>query len=252
MTMDDVIAGRSDCALTLGDTRKVLAATPDDSLDLVVTDPPFGIKHDSNREGSEWAKQIEGDDAVDVSWLGDLARAMKPATALYLFTRWDVEHAWCDAVRATGLRIVQSIVWDRGTHGSGDLKGAFGYSHERIIFATKGRHLLRGPRLGDVWRVPAIFSREWRWHPHEKPVDLLRIPIAASSDPGALVFDGFAGSASTLEAARAMGRRAIGVELDPKWHAWSTKRLAGAQRRDPDGADLARQPSLFDLGGGAK
>ena len=77
MTMDDVIAGRSDCALTLGDTRKVLAATPDDSLDLVVTDPPFGIKHDSNREGSEWAKQIEGDDAVDVSWLGDLARAVK-------------------------------------------------------------------------------------------------------------------------------------------------------------------------------
>lgn len=251
-TVADVLAGRARQCLHHGDTRKVLASMESESLDLVVTDPPFGIKHDSNRDGSEWAKQIEGDDAVDVSWLSDLARAMKPATALYLFTRWDVEHPWCEAIRAAGLRIVQSIVWDRGTHGSGDLKGAFGYSHERVIFATKGRHLLRGPRLGDVWRVPAIFSREWRWHPHEKPVDLLRIPIAASSDPDAVVFDGFAGSASTLAAARAMGRRAIGVELDPQWHAWASKRLAGAQRRDPDGEGLARQPTLFDLAGSAK
>lgn len=246
---DAVLRSESQIALYHGDTREVLAAMPSESLDLVVTDPPFGIEHDSNHAGSEWAKQIIGDDAVDVSWLGNLARAMKPATALYLFTRWDVEHLWCEGIRAAGLRIVQSIVWDRGTHGMGDLKGAFGYSHERVIFATKGRHLLRGPRLGDVWRVPAIFSREWKWHPHEKPVDLLRIPITASSDPGALVFDGFAGSASTLIAARALGRRVLGVELDPQWHARGVARLAGAQRRDPDGTALSLQPSLF---GGAR
>lgn len=244
-TIEDVLSGRERSILHLGDCRDVHRATPDESIDLAVTDPPYGIAHDSNHEGSEWAKQIIGDDAVRSDWLPDVARMLKTGAALYLFTRWDVEGEWIAAVRSAGLRVVQSIVWDRGTHGSGDLKGAYGYSHERIIFATKGRHLLRGPRLGDVWRVPAIFSREWKWHPHEKPVDLLRIPIEASSNPGDVVFDGFAGGGSTLAACAATGRRAIGCEIDPKWHAWTSARLAGAPRRDPENITAQRQPSLF-------
>lgn len=218
---------------------------PDDSVDLFLTDPPYGIAHDSNHAGSEWAKQIVGDDAVYTDWLPDAARVLKPGRAMYVFTRWDVEHEWIAAIRATGLTVVQSIVWDRGTHGMGDLSGSFGYSHERIILATKGRHILNPPRRGDVWRVPAIFTREWKWHPHEKPVELLRIPIEASSNAGDLVFDGFAGSASTLAAAIGLGRRAIGCEIDPKWHEWSTSRLAGAQRRDPENVVGKRQGSLF-------
>ncbi len=240
-----VLDGTADHALHFGDCRPVLADLAEESVNLIVTDPPFGIAHDSNYEGSEWAGEIVGDDAVHAEWLSDAARSLRTGGALYLFTRWDVEHAWCEAIRATGLRIVQSIVWDRGAHGMGDLKGAFGYAHERVIFATKGRHILRGPRLGDVWRVPAIFSREWRWHPHEKPVNLLRIPIEASSAPGELVLDPFAGSASTIVAARAVGRRAVGCEVDQRWYARGVSRLAGSPRRDPENLTGQRQPSLF-------
>lgn len=231
--------------LRFGDCRPVIASLSDGSVDLIVTDPPYGISHDSNRAGSEWSGQIVGDESVSTEWLSDAARVLKAGSAMYLFTRWDVEAEWSAAIRAVGLRVVNSIVWDRGTHGMGDLKGAFGYSHERILFATKGRHVLRGPRLGDVWSVPAIFSREWKWHPHEKPVSLLRIPIEASSDVGDLVLDPFAGSGATLVAATASGRRSLGCEIDPKWHAWASSRLAGAPRRDPDNLTGTKQGSLF-------
>jgi DNA modification methylase len=112
-TIEDVLAGRERSVLHLGDCRDVHRATPDESIDLAVTDPPYGIAHDSNHEGSEWAKQIVGDDAVYADWLPDVARMLKTGAALYLFTRWDVEGEWIAAVRSAGLRVVQVIVWGK-------------------------------------------------------------------------------------------------------------------------------------------
>lgn len=237
-----------DVRFVAGDGFALLASLEGESVDLIATDPPFGIEHDSNMPGSEWVGgQIIGDDVIRTDWLADVARVLRAGCAAYVFTRWDVEARWADAIRAAGLTLKQSLVWDRGTHGSGDLRGTFGPSHERVLFATKGRHILRGSRLPDVLRVPAICSREWRWHPHEKPVDLLATLIAASSDEGGLVVDPCAGSATTLLAARKLGRRALGAELDPKWHARGMARLAGAARGDATNEHGGRQLSL--LGG---
>jgi site-specific DNA-methyltransferase (adenine-specific) len=83
-----------------------------------------------------------------------------------------------------------------------------------------------------VWRVPAVGVR-LRWHPHEKPVALLEIPIAASSKPGDIVVDPFCGSGTSRLAARNLGRRAVGCEIDPKWAHRARARLAGADRDDP-------------------
>lgn len=249
VSAEAVINGSEQCALLHSDCRGFTPTLADESVDCIVTDPPYGISHDSNRVGSEWAKQIVGDESVDTSWLPEAARILKSNRAMYVFTRWDVEHEWITAIRATGLTVVQSIVWDRGTHGAGDLNGMYGYAHERILFATKGRHLLNRPRMDDVWRVPAIFTREWKWHPHEKPQKLLEIPVLASSNPGELVVDLFAGSGSTLAACLATGRRVIGCEIDAKWHEWATSRLAGAERRDPGNA-VGKKQGALDFGGG--
>ena len=87
---------------------------------------------------------------------------------------------------------------------------------------TRGIAVARGndpelARLGDVWRDPspgAGFNRHLRQHPNEKPVSLMAKLVELCSNPDDTVIDPFAGSGTTLVAAKAAGRQAIGVELD--------------------------------------
>ena len=78
----------------------------------------------------------------------------------------------------------------------------------------------------DVWDFPTVSHYKGK-HPCEKPQDLLRHIITASSLPGAVVLDTFMGSGSTGEAALALNRKFIGIELDPAWVAKAAKRLEG-------------------------
>jgi site-specific DNA-methyltransferase (adenine-specific) len=86
----------------------------------------------------------------------------------------------------------------------------------------------------DVWTFPTVGTYAGK-HPCEKPQAMLRHIIAASSRPDALVLDPFAGSGSTGEAALALGRRFLGIEMSPHWVAKARERCA-----------TGVAPSLFD------
>jgi len=79
----------------------------------------------------------------------------------------------------------------------------------------------------DVWTFPTVQAYAGK-HPCEKPQSLLRHIIAASSRPDALILDSFAGGGSTVDAAHAMGRRVIGIELDAQWATVARSRIANA------------------------
>ena len=105
------------------------------------------------------------------------------------------------------------IIWFKGGGGMGDLKGNFSYNYESIIYATNGKHQIRGKRDGSVWQIGKC---KQEFHETQKPVDLIRKIILHSSDKGMTVFDPFMGSATTAIACIEEDRSFIGIEMVEK------------------------------------
>ena len=109
-------------------------------------------------------------------------------------------------------------------HGMGDTKAAFAPSHENIVFAVKGKYSFPGSRPKDLVTFPKINSSKMV-HPTEKPVGLLANLLSSVTKPGDLILDPFAGSGSTLVAAKKTGRRFIGIELDDDYFVTAQRRI---------------------------
>ncbi|GGF88238.1 methyltransferase [Paenibacillus abyssi] len=189
---------------------------PDGSVDLVVTDPPYLMNYRSNRRvANEKFRHIANDvDSTDliVAYLAECHRVLKDDTAIYMFCSWHhIDFFKQEFERHFKLKNL--IVWNKNVHGTGDLKGSYGPKHELVLFGHKGRSLLRDKRLPDVIDCAKIPSLKLT-HPTEKPTELLRRFIRNSSDPGDVVLDGFAGTASTCVAAAEEGRDFIAFELE--------------------------------------
>lgn len=205
----------------------ILRTIPSDSIDAIITDPPYGISYHGTRrkDKARWFNKIANDCAPYIWWLLDAARVLKPGGALLCFTRYDTEEAFRFAIRLAGLEPKTQIIWDKGVHGVGDCRGDFGLRHENIIFAAKGRFAFPGHRPVSVIRVPRLASARLT-HPNEKPVELLRGLVEAVTRPGELVFDPFLGSGTTAVAAKMARRRYFGVEIDVGYLNAAKARLA--------------------------
>lgn len=206
MTMTKPYYEEDGIAIYCGDALDVL---PHLTADVMVTDPPYGIEYKSGRDGA-LARSIVGDadtalrDAVLARWRG-------PALVFGTWRR----------PRPEGTR--QLLVWDTlGALGMGDLSLPWKPAHQEIYVLGAG---FTGKRTTDVLAFPPVQSSAWRGrvHPHEKPVPLLRALIEKC--PPGVILDPFMGSGTTLRAAKDLGRRAIGVEIEPDYCALAVERL---------------------------
>lgn len=185
-------------AFLCGDCFKVLPQIPGESIDLVLTDPPYGIDYQSNRRvAREKLPKFAGD--VDLSWLPqfveEVDRVLKPDRHFYCFTRFDTYPIFYHEI-SSRFKIKNCLIWVKNNHGSGDLAGAYAPQSEMIIFAVKGKRELFGPRESDVLQYDAVPSAS-RAHATQKPIDLLRLLIEKSTLPEEIVLDPFAGTGST-------------------------------------------------------
>ena len=114
------------------------------------------------------------------------------------------------------------IVWFKGGGGMGDLKGNFSYNYESIMFATNGKHRIRGKRDGSVWQIGKC---KQEFHETQKPVELIQKIIEHSSDEGMTVFDPFMGSGTTGVACKNLNRNFIGIELNEDYYLTAKKRI---------------------------
>ena len=205
----------------LGDCREIL---PSLKADVVVTDPPFGIAdapiptqdRTGKRSGcvNNWHPSSEWDRELDPSWL-PVALTIAPVA---LFGHWRKRTAF---EAAAGLEPRCEIVWAKDTHvGPQNLVAM---RDERIwIFA---REAIKPTRFEtSVWDEPIIPTWAHRHHKNEKPIALLKRLI--SFLPGESVLDPFMGSGTTLRAAKDLGRRAIGIEIEERYAEIAAKRLA--------------------------
>lgn len=210
----------------LGDCREMLGQMPSNSVDCVVTDPPYGMSYRSGRRAEKF-DAIAGDEDPElfVSVLPEIARVLRPDRHVYVFCSWHHLDTFLGQMRAH-FTVKNLIVWNKNVHGSGDLKGAYAPKHEFIVFAHKGRRELTR-RIPDVIDCPKVPGGAMV-HPTEKPVNLLRTLIANSTTAGETVLDPFTGGGSTGLAAAAEGRRFIGCELAPAYHAIAEARINNA------------------------
>ena len=208
-----------------GDSLTVLRDMEADSVDMVITDPPYGIDYQSGRkEKASRLAKIANDKAPFIWWIYDAARVVKRGggTLFYPLGRSAGIHRRTASRWPDGKSV---IVWDKKAHGMGDLKGSFAPRYEAIIFATKGRYELPGKRPDDLIACSKVGNQSLT-HPNEKPVALLEQLIEATTIPGALILDPFAGSGSTLAAAAKTGRQYIGIEIDEQYSKLAATRAA--------------------------
>lgn len=214
----------------LGDCIELMKSLPDKSIDLIVTDPPYGMAYRQNHRAEKF-DAIEGDDFEETkplleAYFRECYRILKDDSAIYCFCSWH-KVGWFQSEIEKYFKLKNLIVWNKNNHGNGDLKGSFGPKHELVWFAHKGRSLLRGKRPLDVIDCDKIEPSDVD-HPTPKPPELLKVFIGASSDQGQIVFDGFSGSGATAIAAVQLGRKFIGAELEEKYQVDAQQRLEKA------------------------
>jgi adenine-specific DNA-methyltransferase len=201
-----------------GGCLQVMQEMPAASVDCVVTDPPYLVNYKS-RDG----RGYRNDNPNDTSWLRptyrELSRVLKPDRFCVSFYGFPKAEVFLAAWREAGFDPIGHLVWVKPYASS---EKFVRYYHEQAYLLAKGRP--RKPRL----RLPDVL--EWRYtgnelHPSQKPVMAILPLVQAFSEKGDIVLDPFAGSGTTAVAAQALGRRYIGIELDPVYAQKAQERL---------------------------
>jgi site-specific DNA-methyltransferase (adenine-specific) len=218
--------------LILADCFDELKKLPDNSVDLILTDPPYGIDYKLNIGKLD---RILNDKAGDIDFsrfFDECYRVLKDKGSMYLFGRCDFFCRIGNEIQKSKFKYMHELLWIKGDMGSGNI-GIFGQIHENIIGLSKGTPRKSQPILidgeikqrskGAYWGK--ISTKEYCGHPTQKPVGLCAYIIENRTVCGDVVLDPFAGSGSTLFAAKALDRQWIGIELDPKFYEMSKNRL---------------------------
>lgn len=209
---------------TNSDWKDAVKKLPSSCVDLVVTDPPYGMSYQSNMR-KEKHKKIVGDDSLDwlEGWVVELKRLCKPEAHLYIFCSWHKVDEFKKTIQ-NHFNIKNILIWDKKGFGMGDLEGDYAPSYEMVIFCSNGSKKLNGGRDSNILRTVRTNNEN---HPTEKPVNLIRYFINKSSEKGDIVLDTFAGSFSTAKASKETGRNFLCFEIDDDYCDRARKLLNG-------------------------
>jgi DNA modification methylase len=202
-----------------GNCLEVLETLQDGCIDLVLTDPPYGIEYVSNRsiyDGTITKRGLLNDGKEEAFELLDkaceiLQRKTAENAHLYFFCSWSVFSKF-ENIISKYFTIKTPIVWDKGNKGSGDLENDWGNQTEIIIYCVKGKKLVNA-RRGNIINVSRLHTSKMV-HPTQKPDELIRQILEVSATAGDFVVDPFMGSGSTIKVCNEMKLKALGIELD--------------------------------------
>jgi site-specific DNA-methyltransferase (adenine-specific) len=213
-----------------GDCIDVMAEIPDDSLDLVLTDPPYsGLNSKSRGEGrfSQAEHHIEFDDMSERAFLlfikpvfRELYRILKVGGHLYCFTDWKQLRNMADCLELCSFKIVNLICWDKGHFGTG--AGYRSQSEYVLVFSKGVPNTFNLRNVGNVIKESRVRSNS---HPHQKPEKLVEILIKNSTNEGGVVLDPFLGSGTTAVSCKELKRNFIGIEISREYCDVARNRL---------------------------
>lgn len=183
----------------------------DNSIDLVVTDPPYGMSFKSNHRKIKH-KEIQNDNNLDwfSDWVTELKRVCKEDTHLYVFCSWHNVDVFKQEL-SKEFNVKNILIWEKNNTGMGDLFGDYAPKYEMIIFCSNGEKKLTGGRDSNIIKAKRTKNDN---HPTEKPTNLISYLIEKSSKKGDMVLDTFGGSCKTAVASRETGRNCICIEIE--------------------------------------
>lgn len=170
-----------------GDCLEEIKKIPDKSVDLVLTDPPYGIDFQSSwrTEKEKRHAKIANDKKPFIDFIKEIPRVIKESGAVIVFSRWDVQQKFMDEMERCGMKPKGVLIWHKGGGGMGDLKKAWAADYETAIFWAKEKFEFQRGRPGSSVIKSAKVPPEKLTHPNEKPVELLRFFMDETCPRGA-------------------------------------------------------------------
>jgi site-specific DNA-methyltransferase (adenine-specific) len=238
-----------------GDCIDVMGDIPDASIDLIFADPPYNIGKRFCDFKDEWPSDADYANWC-YQWLSLCINKLKPSGSLYVMTSTQAM-PYLDLWLRTRMAILSRIIWYYDSSGV-QAKKYFGSLYEPILFCVKdtANYIFNANDIeveartgavrklidyrkesptpykttkvpGNIWYMPRVRYRmqEYEEHPSQKPEALMERIIKASSNPGQLVLDPFGGTFTTCAVAQRLGRRTIGIEIQPSYIKIGLRRL---------------------------
>lgn len=246
-----------------GDALDVLGDLPPGVADAVLTDPPYssgGRRENARSLRKSMIRRTEDDDWIagdsmstaGFVWLmravaNRSKSALKVGGHFLSFIDWRMYPNLAAALESADLRQHPTLVWDKTHFGMG---AVFRNQHEWIAHFSRGNPQDPARRdVGNVLRCPPVRDGD---HPTEKPVALMASLLGVVCPPGGLVVDPFAGAGSTLAAAKMLGRRGVGIEVDERYCEVIARRMqATGLPFDEAPVDVVEPVGLFGADGEA-
>jgi site-specific DNA-methyltransferase (adenine-specific) len=237
-----------DCTLYLGDCLEILPTLG--KVDAVVTDPPYSqhVHSSSMRGAAGWKGKIAVERKLGFDALTDVQRqaiaqfgAESAARWVLVFSDTESSHLWRDEMESQGLEYVRTAFWRK-------LNGAPQFTGDRPAVACeaitichpRGRKRWNGGGRQGFYDVPIAMDRggsagEERVHTTQKPIALMNALVGDFTDNGEVICDPFMGSGTTGVACVNLGRKFIGIEIEPRYFDIACRRIEEAYK----------QPRLF-------
>lgn len=205
-----------------------LSTLKSNSVDLVITDPPYESLEKYRKIGT--TTRLKVSQASSNTWFDifpnerfeslfiEIYRVLKKDSHFYLFCDQETMFVIKPIAEKIGFKFWKPIVWDKVCMGLGYHYRA---RYEFILFFEKGKRKLNDLSIPDVIEC----KRVYKGYPTEKPVELLEILISQSTNPNDLIIDPFFGSGSTLLAAKKLSRQYLGCDISNSAHQYCNERL---------------------------
>jgi len=199
-----------------------------DSIDLVLTDPPYGVAYKTGRriqQDHDFCFEIAND--KNIKWavpvINEINRVLKDNSAIYWFTNHDAIEK-IKPLLDNVFAYKNTITWVKNNWTAGDLDAQYGKQTELIVYLNKGRRFINGKRETDVWYHNRVAGKN-QCHQNEKPVDLIQYILVKSSNENDLILDPFMGSGTTAVACIRTNRNFIGFEINQDYVNIANKRI---------------------------
>ena len=243
-----------------GDCLEILCSFPENSIDMIFADPPYMLSNDGftcqngkmvNVNKGKWDKSngFENDTAFHNEWISVCRRVLKPEGTIWISGTYHSIYQCGYLLQKNDFHILNDITWFKPNASPNLSCRFFTASHETLIWARKDKKAKHTFNYGEmkngtfpedklknentqmrsVWSIPTTKSNEKEHgkHPTQKPLDLLKRIVLASTNENAVVLDPFCGSGTTGAACKCFPERFfIGIEIDKSYCELAKKRLS--------------------------
>ena len=217
------------------DVLEVMKTMSDESIDLIVTDPPYKVTARGNAGNSGGMMQdklsmqgkiFKHNDIKPSEYIPEFYRLLKDGSHCYIMTNHVNLHEMLNVAKESGFHFIKSLVWNKGNK----IMGQYYMSQfEYILFFRKGRgKKINKCGTADILEIPNKKTKGEdgkNIHDTEKPVELMKVLIENSSNIDEVVFEPFMGVGSTIMACIELDRKYIGCEIDEKYYNIAKNRI---------------------------